>query len=247
MQPKKSTEDSTNTQIVNTIEYTAMSRGFFQEIIVNDNTISIKNDRNSEPVIKNCSEEFWNEIMQNIKSIDIKSISSLVAPTEKRMVDGAAHANIKITVDGKTYETQEFDHGFPPEDIKSLCEKILEAANESKELTSISGSYNVVFMNELPDIDLPTKKVTLNFNENGQVSGYNSCNNFKSDYTVSEDTIEIGIMMTTRRFCKDPLQVGGILMRNLQEADSFKLQEDMLLLYKGEINTIKAKRALNKE
>lgn len=238
---------SVKEQLVNTIEYTAISRGSFQEVIINDQTISIKKDRNSEPIIKSCTDEFWNDIMQTINSIDVESMNNLVAPTQKRLHDGAAHANIKITIDGKTYETQGFDHGFPPEEMKILSEKVLESTVSAKNSTSIIGTYDVVFMNELQGIDVSNRKVTINFNEKGQVYGYNGCNNYKADFSISEDKIEIGIMMTTRRYCEDALQVEGKLSKNLREADSLKLEEDMLLLYKGETNTIKAKRVLNKE
>ena len=142
---KKSVEDTGKTEFVNnqdtatqqqecTIQYTAITRGSYKEVIIDGKTISIKNDRNSEPVVKDCNDELWKNIMQKVDSIDVKSLSSLVAPTEKRFYDGAAHANIKITIDEKTYESQEFDHGFPPEEIKILCDKILDiSSNDKKE------------------------------------------------------------------------------------------------------------------
>ena len=141
---KKSEVNSTKTEVVNnpetirqqqkdiTIEYTAITRGSYKEIIMDGKTISIKNSRNSEPVIRDCNDELWKNIMQKVDSIDVKALSSLVAPTQKRLYDGAAHANIKITMDGKMYETQGFDHGFPPEEIKFLCDKIIEVASNDK-------------------------------------------------------------------------------------------------------------------
>lgn len=141
---KKADKDTIKEQIVNnektamqqqeyTIEYSAMSRGFFKELKLDGKTISIKNDRNSQPVIKECNEELWNSIMQKMDSINLKGLSNLVAPTQKRLYDGAAHANIRITVDGKTYETQGFDHGFPPEEVKFICDKLLEMSDDKKE------------------------------------------------------------------------------------------------------------------
>ncbi len=236
-----------NQQEVNSIEYTAMSRGFYKEVVVNNETISIKSDINSEPIVRSCTKEFWNDVRQIISNIDVKSMNSLEAPTQKRMHDGAAHANLKITIGGKTYETQGFDHGYPPKEIKSLCDSILETMVDSKKQNSIIGSYDVVFMEELQDIDISNKKLTINFNENGQVYGYNGCNNYKADCSIVEDRIEIGMMITTRRYCQDEFEVDGKLLRFLREGDNYKLTEDMLLLYKGNINTIKAKRKTNKK
>lgn len=115
------------------IEYTAITRGSYKGIVINSNTITVKNGRDLEPVTKPCSKEIWEDIMQKLDSINLKALTNLVAPTQKRLYDGAAHANIKITIGDKTYETQGFDHGFPPEEIKILCDKVLEISDDKKE------------------------------------------------------------------------------------------------------------------
>ena len=143
---KKSDKESAKTELVNndetskqqqeeyTIEYTAMSRGFYKEISVNSSTIAIKNNRSSEAVSRPCNKELWGEIIAKLEGMDVENLSKLEAPTQKRFVDGAAIAKIKIIYKGSTYQSSEFDHGFPPEEIKFLCDKILEiSSNDKKE------------------------------------------------------------------------------------------------------------------
>lgn len=108
------------------IEYSAISRGIFNEVKINNNTISVQKDRNSKPVVSELNNEMRNEIMNKLDGIDITLLPKLKAPTEKRFFDGAAHATLKITLDGKTYSTTSFDHGFPPEEIKPLCDRLVQ-------------------------------------------------------------------------------------------------------------------------
>ena len=60
--------------------------------------------------------------MQELNKIDLENLPNLKAPTEKRFYDGAAIANLNIIYKGKKYQTSNFDHGFPPMEIKRLFE-----------------------------------------------------------------------------------------------------------------------------
>jgi hypothetical protein len=51
-------------------------------------------------------------------------LETLKAPTEKRFHDGAAIANLKVTYQDKSFQTEAFDHGNPPEAIKKIVDKI---------------------------------------------------------------------------------------------------------------------------
>ncbi len=127
---KNSIGDAKKTEIVNSdkvsqeqkdyiIEYSAISRGIFNEIKINNNTISVQKNRNSKPVVSELNNEMREDLMKKLDEIDITLLPKLKAPTEKRFFDGAAHATLKITVDGKTYSTTSFDHGSPPEEVKA--------------------------------------------------------------------------------------------------------------------------------
>ena len=107
------------------LEYTAISRGIFKKIILNNKTISVFNKQDSIQASKPCDDETWKLILEELHQIDIKNILNLKAPSEKRFFDGAAIGNFKISYNGKTYETPSFDHGNPPKEIAQLVKEML--------------------------------------------------------------------------------------------------------------------------
>ena len=108
------------------IEYTANTRGFYQKIIVKNKTVTISKDRDGRdqatPI--KINEADWKEIVTYFDKVEIEQLSKFKAPSEKRFHDGAAIANLKVTYKGKTYETTDFDHGFPPKEIQQFVAKI---------------------------------------------------------------------------------------------------------------------------
>jgi hypothetical protein len=107
------------------IEYTANTRGFYNNVIVENKTVLTTNTRNGKPVSNMLTDAQWDTIVTEFKKVNLEEIPNLKAPTEKRFHDGAAMANLKIAYKGKTYESQTFDNGFPPEQIKKLVETLL--------------------------------------------------------------------------------------------------------------------------
>jgi hypothetical protein len=123
----KNCSDTTNNDFENAVvEYTTSSRGFYQKIILTNKIISISKNRNGaeKPLSRSVSEDDQNDIVAGLKTIQLDKLSSLESPTKKRLNDGAAIANLKITYKGKSYQTASFDHGYPPESIKKLVEKM---------------------------------------------------------------------------------------------------------------------------
>jgi hypothetical protein len=113
--------------------YTANTRGYFQEISIENHIASIKNDRKEEAEQIKISDADWKELVQIFQEINLDEIKDLKSPTEKRFYDGAAIANLKINYEGKSYESQSFDHGFPPYEIKKLVTKINSFAKQNDE------------------------------------------------------------------------------------------------------------------
>ncbi|MFV0540840.1 MAG: hypothetical protein ACK5MZ_06340 [Aestuariibaculum sp.] len=106
-----------------TIEYSAVSRRVQQNIKINNKTISVKNGQNKDVLKTNKTN--WNSLVATLQEIDIKAISYLKAPSEKRFFDGAAIANLTITYQDSVYKTSSFDHGNPPQEIAGLVKEIL--------------------------------------------------------------------------------------------------------------------------
>ncbi len=114
------------------LEYTANTRGFYQKITIQDQMVSVSKDRsgNDKPVATKISEKDWKELVGYFETIELDSLPTLKAPTEKRFYDGAAIANLKVTYKDKIYETADFDHGYPPAVLKKLVAKINSFAKE---------------------------------------------------------------------------------------------------------------------
>lgn len=117
------------------IEYTANTRGFYQKITIQNEMVTISKDRSGQDkaVATKIAAEDWEELVDCFNKMELDSLSKLKAPTEKRFHDGAAIANLKITVKDKTYETTSFDHGFPPKEIKKFVDKINSFAKQNDE------------------------------------------------------------------------------------------------------------------
>ena len=106
------------------IQYEANTRGFYQKLVLKNATISSTNDREGKenPIVQKVSDADWNALKDEINKLDLENLPNLKAPTEKRFYDGAAIANLKITYKGKIYQSSDFDHGFPPMQIKRVVE-----------------------------------------------------------------------------------------------------------------------------
>ncbi|MBD0823554.1 hypothetical protein [Aestuariibaculum marinum] len=118
-------KDSNIIQEAISIEYSAISRGTYKNIIINKKEISFQKNRASKALIKPCSDKKWSTIYNILKTIDIPDIPNLKAPSDKRMFDAAAIAKLKITYQDSIYQSQPFDHGNPPEEIAQLVKEIL--------------------------------------------------------------------------------------------------------------------------
>jgi len=109
-----------------TIVYRASSRGFFEEITLSNNTLTICNDRAREQIkyYKNNANN-WDEYLKLLAQIDLNNLPNIKAPTAMRDYDGAAHATLIIKDKSKEIKSSTFDHEYPPSEIKALVEKLL--------------------------------------------------------------------------------------------------------------------------
>lgn len=116
------------------VEYTANTRGFYQKIIIANQMVSVSKNRDSDEnlVATKISDKDWKELIGYFETVELDSLPSLKAPTEKRFYDGAAIANLKIVYKDKTYETTSFDHGFPPVEIEKFVTKINELVTSER-------------------------------------------------------------------------------------------------------------------
>lgn len=123
---KSCTSQTKNDLKTAVLEYTANTRGFYQKITIENQTVSVSKDRsgNEKPVANKISDKDWKNLVDYFETINLDSLATLKAPSEKRFHDGAAIAGLKVIYNGKTYESPAFDHGNPPAEIKKLVDKI---------------------------------------------------------------------------------------------------------------------------
>ena len=108
------------------IQYEANTRGFYNKLVLKNETISSTNDRDGKenPIVQKVTDADRSALIQELNKVDLENLPNLKAPTEKRFYDGAAIANLKIIYKGNTYQTSDFDHGFPPMQIKRVVEMV---------------------------------------------------------------------------------------------------------------------------
>lgn len=114
------------------VEYTANTRGFYQKIVIQNQTVSVYKDRKETalPVTEKISDADWQDLIALFQEIDLEGLPNLKAPSEKRYYDGAAIGNLKVEYKEKTYQTDGFDHGTPPLEIARFVTKITALAKE---------------------------------------------------------------------------------------------------------------------
>lgn len=117
------------------VEYVANTRGFYQKITIINQQAIISTDRSGseKPQKIQLSDADWETVVGLFEKVDLDQLSTLKAPTKKRFHDGAAIANLNIKYKEKTYESASFDHGFPPEEIKEIVEKINSFAKQNND------------------------------------------------------------------------------------------------------------------
>ncbi|WPR72315.1 hypothetical protein SLW70_04020 [Flavobacterium sp. NG2] len=117
------------------VEYVANTRGFYQKITISNQEAMITNDRsgNEKPQKIKISDADWKAFVALFQKVDLEQLKSLKSPTQKRFHDGAAIANMNIRYKEKNYESASFDHGFPPETIKEIVEKINSFAKQNND------------------------------------------------------------------------------------------------------------------
>ena len=108
--------------------------------------------------------------------------------------------------------------------MQACSEKIgvTAVANTSWELTEWPGKT-------MPNT---TKKATLKFNEGNRVSGKSFCNGFGGKVTITDSTIKFDELIGTMMFCEDVGQTEGKFTNGLKTANSFKVVNRKLQLFK---------------
>lgn len=113
-------------------EYEAFSRGMFLKVKYSNGQITVFKDRNSSErgTAVSITKIQQEELTKLLLAIDSDGLEKMKAPTEARLYDGAAHANLSITANGKKHSCPGFDHGQPPAGVEKFVTKLLSYTQE---------------------------------------------------------------------------------------------------------------------
>jgi hypothetical protein len=117
-------------------EYKAYTRGSHIAILIDEKSISAAKSNPAEThtaIPFETNKKDWNTLLAETAKLNLDKLETFEAPSKKHQFDGAMAATLKITVDGKEYSTQTFDHGNPPAEIKELVEKIIAVSGLEKQ------------------------------------------------------------------------------------------------------------------
>ncbi len=122
------TQDDLKTTV---IEYTANTRGFYQKIVIQNQTISVSKNRDEKnmPTSTKLSDTDWNFLVTEFQKIKLDEMANYKGATEKRFYDGAPIGSFTIIHKEKNYSCGSFDAGTPPVEIAKFVNKVVELGN----------------------------------------------------------------------------------------------------------------------
>lgn len=119
-----------NTKEFDKIVYKAQTRGSLVQLTIEGNKLSYKTYQKEGT--KEVTKEQLEELKRIVNELNLDEISGLKAPSEKRITDGALHAEFAIKITDKEYKSSTFDAGNPPKELKKL-EDLLYSLSDLKE------------------------------------------------------------------------------------------------------------------
>jgi hypothetical protein len=120
------TNENTLQQSAVTISYSAHTRGFYQKLILKQNSLTeFKDYEKTNAISSTLDAKDWNECVRLLADIKLENLPNLKPPTNYRQYDGAAFAQLTVIQKGDTIQSSGFDHKHPPAEIKLLVKHIL--------------------------------------------------------------------------------------------------------------------------
>lgn len=114
------------------LQYTEETRGAFRQVTVNKDSIYYQLERDGMVKTTPISAKKWNGLLGILEKIDVKTLSQLKAPSNKKATDAALMARLKVTKDDSIYSTPDFDHDNPIAEVKPLVTNLIELGHLRK-------------------------------------------------------------------------------------------------------------------
>lgn len=115
------------------IEYEAKTRGSQSKVIIKNDSLVVMEEGIKQGVFYHkLSDKDWNSLVKEIQKIDKNKIKDFEAPTSRRAVDASRTAQIRVLHKEEVYESNLFDEGTPPTELKTLVDKVADLYINSK-------------------------------------------------------------------------------------------------------------------
>jgi putative lipoprotein len=91
---------------------------------------------------------------------------------------------------------------------------------------------------------IPNVQVTLIFNSDGTLSGFDGCNNYNGGYTLTGQTTEfgktiaIGPLAVTQKFCADTADFESKYIASLEQTKTYSITNNKMLLRGAGLNQL---------
>lgn len=104
------------------------------------------------------------------------------------------------------------------------CAKVATDVRKSRPLASLEGS-------EWGPVETPAAEQYVAFKAGGEITGHGGCNQFFGQYTQEGQTLTIGALASTKKFCADVMQAESAFMQKLQDTRKIEATHIALRLY----------------
>lgn len=121
------------------------------------------------------------------------------------------------------------------------CTSTKTAKTLKTQTMHLSGTYSIITLNGETNL---ISELSLTFNDSTkQVSGYSGCNRFSGSYEVSENSLKLGPLASTRRACMPKYNdIETRMLEALSKINAFSFHEGNLVLKHDSSNLITAKK-----
>lgn len=107
------------------------------------------------------------------------------------------------------------------------CAKVATEVRKARPLTSLEGS-------EWGPVETPAKEQFVAFKSNGEIIGHGGCNQFFGQYTQEGQTLIIGALASTKKYCADIMEAETGFMQKLQDTRRIEATHIALRLYNAD-------------
>jgi len=107
------------------------------------------------------------------------------------------------------------------------CAKVASDVRKARPLASLEGS-------EWGPVNTPVQEQFVAFKSGGEIIGHGGCNQFFGQYTQDGQTLTVGALASTKKFCADVMDAESAFMQKLQDTRRIEATHIALRLYSAD-------------